>query len=313
MRPARRATRIALEAVAAVSLLVSLLPFVAAQWWVFDLFTHFRLQLICVQLLLLIGLGLLARSVWSPILALLLGANLYASQAYWLPDRSPDTIERDLRIMAANVRAENEHADGLLAQIDREQPDVVAIVEFNASWAARLEPLHRTFPYRIEVPRADHFGIALFARRPILGQRLLDLDGTPAIDAEIDAASGVVRVVAVHLVPPMSQHAAAQQRRQRTQLARHVATGPRPLIVIGDLNMTPYSPNFAELLAPADLHDALTGYGPRITWPTFLPLLGIPIDHCLLSTDWDSIAYRRQPAYGSDHFAIAVDLIEKAS
>jgi endonuclease/exonuclease/phosphatase (EEP) superfamily protein YafD len=105
----------------------------------------------------------------------------------------------------------------------------------------------------------------------------------------------------------------ARQMRQLEQLAGIAATAAEPLLVVGDFNLTPFSPRFANFLDAAGLRDALAGRGPSITWPSYFPLLGIAIDHCLLGPDWDSIAHRRQPNYGSDHYAIVVDLIKNTA
>lgn len=307
------AVRRALEIVAAATLVTSVLPLAAKHWWVLDLFTHFRLQLIAAQIILLAALVGLTRSRWSLILIGLIGINVHGSHEYLWPDARRGIAPHHLRVMTANVEARNTRAAGLVTQIEREQPDILAILEFNAAWAARLAVLDGAYPYRIEVPQSDRFGIALLARKPVLEHRVIDLGGTPAIDARIEGPTGTVRILAVHTMPPMSRHAAALRQSQLDQLAAIAAAATEPVIVLGDLNLSPYSPHFAEFLERARLHDALVGHGPSITWPTFLPLLGIPIDHCLLSSSWDSIAYRRQPAYGSDHYAIAVDLIEKTT
>jgi endonuclease/exonuclease/phosphatase (EEP) superfamily protein YafD len=39
-----------------------------------------------------------------------------------------------------------------------------------------------------------------------------------------------------------------------------------------------------------------------------LPVLGIPIDHCLVSEEIRVIAHRRLPAFGSDHYPILAEL-----
>lgn len=309
MGTARTVLRRGLEVLGGATVAASALPLVAKLWWVLDLVTHFRLQLVATQLVLLTALVLARRFAWASILAAVLAANVYDARAYLWPGPPFAGPAHELRVMTANVQAENTRADGLLDHIAREEPDVLAILEFNRSWATRLASLGKTYPYRIEVPRLDRFGIALLARQPFLESRVVDLQGYPAIVARIDAGTTTAQILAAHAVPPMSAALTALRQRQLAELAELAAGATEPLVVLADLNLSPFSPYFAEFLGRARLHDALVGHGPQITWPTFFPALGIPIDHCLLSPAWRSIAYRRQPAYGSDHFAVVVDLI----
>ena len=80
------------------------------------------------------------------------------------------------------------------------------------------------------------------------------------------------------------------------------------MIVIGDLNLTPWSPRFRALLDDGGLGDSRVGFGHHATWPVWFPLLLIPIDHVL--ADPEIKVYRREvgPAVGSDHYPVLVEL-----
>ena len=81
-----------------------------------------------------------------------------------------------------------------------------------------------------------------------------------------------------------------------------------PVIVLGDLNATPWSPVFKKLLGETRLVDARRGFGLRPTWPSTFPPLWIPIDHCLVSPGIEIRDFRVGPACGSDHHALVVDM-----
>lgn len=312
MTPIRPALRLGVALAAAASLIASALPLVARWWWVFDLFTHFRFQLIALQAAIVVALAWQRRLRLAVLVLIVLAGNLVATRDYLVPRQAGEPAIADLRIMTTNVLAENRHGDGLIAQVERELPTVLAIIEFTPSWAIRLGALHELYPYRIEVPRFDHYGIALFAREPIRAQGILDLGGTPAIDARLDTR-GELRVIVVHTFAPITRERAARQQQQLELLATLATEARDDLVVLGDLNISPFSPRYGAMLERAGLHDSLVGHGPTLTWPTYLPVLGIVLDHCLLGPGWDSIAYRRQAAYGSDHYAITVDLMRKAT
>jgi endonuclease/exonuclease/phosphatase (EEP) superfamily protein YafD len=297
-----------LELLAAGSLACTLLGLFATQYWVFELFTHFRVQIVIGQSLLLACLVLVRKPRWTPALLVGIAVNIFGTWPYLAPTASFAAHGTTLRVGLANVQSRNTHGDGLIAAMGDAAPDILAIVEYNDAWAMRLAPLLADYPYRVELPQDDNFGIAFFSREPIHDSHAFDLDGNPAIEVHIEHDGAIVRVVAVHLTPPMSAAMAAQRQRQLGQLEQRIAANTEPLVVIGDFNLSPYSPYFPRFLARSSLHDARAGHGLAFTWPAFMPLLGIPIDHCLTSSHWLAVNYRRLPAYGSDHHAIVVDL-----
>ena len=71
--------------------------------------------------------------------------------------------------------------------------------------------------------------------------------------------------------------------------------------ILGDLNVSPWSPHFGGLLRES-------GRGVQATWPTNLAPMRIPIDHCLVSPDVSVVGRRVGPDVGSDHFPIVVDV-----
>src|SRR5690606_33163560 len=133
-------------------------------------------------------------------------------------------------------------------------------------------------------------------------------ESTPAIDATLVAPAGALRLIGVHLRAPTDPRSAAERDRQLDALAALVARIDGPLVVAGDFNLTPYSPYFEDLVDATGLRDSRTGSGPGFTWPSFFPLLGVPIDHCLVSPDVHVAALRRLSAFGSDHYPIVVEL-----
>jgi endonuclease/exonuclease/phosphatase (EEP) superfamily protein YafD len=89
-----------------------------------------------------------------------------------------------------------------------------------------------------------------------------------------------------------------------------MADAPRPLVVMGDLNASLWSPTYREMLRRSGLQDARRGFGPLHTQSRFgfHFLLGIPIDHCLVSDRIEVRLLRTGPALGSDHLALIVDI-----
>jgi len=114
--------------------------------------------------------------------------------------------------------------------------------------------------------------------------------------------------VAARVFPPVSAAHAACRSGQLADLAAVCASAAKPLVVVGDLNMTPWSPYFGRLLREGGLRDGRAGHGLRPTWPAFFRPLLIPIDHCLVSGEVGVDGFETGPALRSDHRPIIVDL-----
>jgi len=283
------------------------MPLVALHSWIFDLFTHFRMQLLAGQALLALLLTLNRSFALGALIAAFAGANAYSLGTYLLPAAAAEG-PGSVAILTANVFGRNREFGGLLDSIERTMPDIVVIQEYRPHSAKALAPLAKTYPYRLEIARDDNFGIALFSRYRLMEAKEVDLLGASAVDARLVIAGKAFRLVGVHLSTPVTREMTALRQGQLEAIAALIRDAREPVVVVGDFNLTPYSPYFVKFLEQTGLRDALAGNGPSITWPTFFPILGIPIDHCLVSADWDVVGYERGPAFGSDHYPITVAL-----
>lgn len=303
-----------LTAAAGASIVASVAALAAEAWWALELFTHFRLQYLAAQLLLIVILLLGRRPRWCFVLAACAVLNAIPLVPY-VPIGSAaiadDVHERSdaMRIMAVNVQARNDSHERLLETVRTESPDVVVVVEFTEAWHARLQPLYATYPHRVLLPTRDAYGIALLSRFPLDEATSFELESTPAIDARVRSPQGVFRLIGVHLRAPTKSLYAAERNRQLDALAALSDSTDEPLVIVGDFNITPFSPFFADWLIDTELSDARSGAGIGFSWPTFLPILGIPIDHCIVSDEFSVIRMTRLPAFGSDHYPVLAELI----
>lgn len=308
----RLAAEIALLAAAAGSVALTLAAFAGEAAWLLDLTTHFRWQYVGVQVLALPALLALRRRRFALATAAALALNLAALGPY-LPRFATAAAtgasgDEALGVLIVNLLWSNTNAEALLETAAREPHDVLLLTEFTHDWDARLAPLEKRYPYRVEVPRGDSWGIALLSRLPLADARTVDLEGLPAIDARVVAPAGTFRLLGVHLRPPTRPAWARQRNRQLATLGRWAAAAEEPVLVAGDFNSSPYSPYFAAMLEAGGLRTTGAGHGFHFTWPAFLPLLGIPIDHCAVSGEFTVLEHRRLPPVGSDHYPLLARL-----
>ena len=244
----------------------------ASEWWLLELTSHFRLQYLAILAGLLILLLMRGRWLWGlaplPVMAL----NLIPLAPYWpRPAGDDPLLGEPLTIMNANLNNENTDYPRFMDLLESATPDILLLVEFNERWGAAARRLHDVYPHRVEIPRNDRYGIALFSRRPFLNQRSLQLQSTSAIDVQVDLSGRSVRVLGVHLRSPTSSGWSAERNRQLSQLAAIARQEPGPLVVVGDFNVSPYSPVFMAAMAPTGLRDTGLARGWNYSWPTSVP------------------------------------------
>jgi endonuclease/exonuclease/phosphatase (EEP) superfamily protein YafD len=295
-----------------LSLVATIFVMLARIWWFFELFSHFRVQLLVLQLVLLTAFLVLRRPLWAIVIGTASIVNGAAIRDYVLPlgeDTAAADRPADIRVLTANVLASNSDHARLIDLIRSAEPDVFAVLEFTDGFAAAFEDLNNDYPYRVLVPEDGTFGIAVYSKRRVSSRNVFELEGFAAIDAEISDAQGPWHFIAAHTVPPIGAEMAALRNTQLERLSEYVNTLAAPRVVVGDFNLTPFSPRFSDFIEQTSLRNALRGRGPSYTWPGFFPLLGIPIDHVLTSPEFTTVAYHRGGGIGSDHFPVIVDMI----
>ena len=300
-----------LIAAGVLTVLATLAGFAARFWWIFELSSHFR-----VQYALFLSLGALAllvwrRYCWVTVFAVFALMNIATIAPRLLPvvAASTDSAGPIFRALLANVHSGNRDDDRIRHAITTTNPDFIMLLEVTPWLMERLANLRDRYPYRIAEPREDNFGIALFSRWPILNAAVMQIGpaGLPSIRTVLDSGGCRFTLLGTHPPPPVSAELAQDRNDQLADLARLVRQTRQPTLLLGDLNLSPWSPYFAQLLADSGLQDSAAGRSIQASWPVAWPPLWIPIDHALYS-DGIRIRYRETgPAIGSDHYPVIVD------
>ena len=279
--------------------------------WPLELLSHFRVQY-AVALLLLSGVLTLARRRRVAAIAFaMFGLNGWFVAPYLpIPGAAPRMAASPdqpvLKLVSINVFSGNPTPERVVEFLREEDPDVIVVLELTHDWKQRLEVLTPTHPHQAVQSSAGNFGIGLYSRYPLEGVRFLPLTGSDAVTAMIVFEDATVRVLGAHPVPPQGRYTALRNR-QLTQLAEYASRGDGMAVLAGDLNITPFSPYFDDLLADSGLQDPRRGRGVLTTWPSQSWLLRIPIDHCLVSEEI-AATLRTGPDVGSDHLPLIAEL-----
>jgi endonuclease/exonuclease/phosphatase (EEP) superfamily protein YafD len=272
-----------------------------------ELFSHFRLQYFAAALVALVALALARRQRMAVVmLAVALLNAFYILPWYGNVARagSPAT----LTLLHSNILAGNPDVGRLLAHIEREAPDLVFIQELTPHHVRLLESLSTRFPYRLLAPRDDAWGIGAWSMRPFVAADVLETPprGLPSLRLEVDQDGTPLTIFSTHPATPIGDNGFADRNRQLAAIADAVNQGNGPTIVAGDLNTTPWGAHYRAFEAATGLRNAQAGHGIKPSWPLFLPIAMIPIDHVLLSSDLAAVEVRTLSSIGSDHLPLLV-------
>ncbi len=215
-----------------------------------------------------------------------------------------------LSLLLSNVYLRNKDYEKIIEVIHRESPDIVVLEEINNGWEQRLlEKLKAEYPVQKTTPREDGYGLAFFSKKPLrfFEVRHFTNGGNPSYRSELELAEGSVQLWVSHPLSPISLREWHFRNEEFTRLSQAASTISAPLVLVGDLNTTAWSPWFKTLLKGTKLRDGSMGFGVQKTWPAGLPgFFQLPLDHVLVSPEIRVLDYRVLEAIGSDHLPVLV-------
>lgn len=299
------------EAVGVVLCAATVAGFLARLGWLFELTTHFRPHLAAgLFLLTLIALGqgrVRLATLWGCFAALNL---LVMAPRLRLGDEVMPDVGVRVKLVAINVHSQSDRTERVLGYLQSIPADVILVMEVNDRWLTALAPLQEKYPHRLAEPREDDFGIALFSRLPLASAEVVHSgdDELPSVAVTVEAEGGRFFLLGTHPLPPGSPGSARARNAQFRQIAALVRAQTVPVVVLGDLNTTPWSPFFADLLRESGLRASLPGRGLRGSWPAWLPVGKILLDHCLVSPGVAVREHRLGPRVSGDHLPVMIEL-----
>lgn len=280
----------------------AILPF-----WPFELVEHFRVQFVVLGLLAIGGtLALRVRGYFDlavigtlvHVCSLLAAGPVAHGPAHGTP----------VRVLVLNVLTSSKGHAAVRQLITETRPDIVALVEVDRIWLDELAPALTDYPGRIEEPRNDNFGVALYARGSVVGAAEEMGSGRPTIVAQVSIGTASLSAIVTHPWPPLNPTAADALGLQLDLIALRARTLPNAL-VMGDFNTTPWARRFRRLLSASGLCDSRDGFGIQPTFPANLWLARIPIDHLLHACTIGVTGRRVERDVGSDHLPVIIDLV----
>ncbi|MGF1603394.1 MAG: endonuclease/exonuclease/phosphatase family protein [Thermosynechococcaceae cyanobacterium] len=259
------------------------------------------------------GLGLILR-LWKPQLrqhylglglAALLVVITAAPVVGWLGLPSFGSHSAGLRVMSYNIWAYNRDYQAIEQSIQQEDPDILFLTEIGKTAMGELQR-RLDYPYSA---RSSVGANAFFSRYPLLSvtpeyTNVSDHGKNFSLVARIQADTEIFTVIGFHPPIPLTRSSFAVRNQQFERLAPYLRELQGRVIVMGDFNMSPWSPYFHDFEQAAQVSSATKGHWIWATW-SFRPvwpliLAKLPIDHVEVR-GFKGIDAWSGRANGSDH------------
>jgi endonuclease/exonuclease/phosphatase (EEP) superfamily protein YafD len=254
----------------------------------------------------------------------LLLPNAWYVAPYLLPAVVPQSVAAvpgdDVSVVSLNLLVRNHDYAAVRDYLRRSDADVLVLSELSPQWVTQLAVVLAGYPHSLARDQHGAWGLGVFSRYPLKDAEITDLgvDGSVNVAATLELPGGDVQLMGVHLVSPTLPGRAQRRNRQLVALADRLGP-PRvardharlPRLLLGDMNITPYSPYFGDLLARTGMTDAGRTAGMLGTWPTWVLPLQIRIDHCIADPDLAVARLAKGPIVGSDHYPLEITLRQR--
>lgn len=229
-----------------------------------------------------LALAALRRRMRPAILAALAGATVWIAVDRWQEvsqNSSGARGEADavFTLVSFNAFHDNRRVSNAVPYLLASGADAVLLLEAGGL-ASSLPAFTAAFPYRIGCDGRSKCDMLLLSKHPPKAAWTASLGAVPAsryVQFGIDFGGHPLTLVGVHLTKPWFDDLAAIEL---GVLAERVGRLREPVVVAGDFNALPWSPQLVDWARRTGFVFSGSYVG---TWPAALGALGLPIDHVL--------------------------------
>ena len=301
---------------AALAVLVLTTSFwVSRSFWLADVANLFRPAILLLAVVAL-GLAIGGRAVGLGTLAVLLaGANIYL---LLLPQMTlPTALPSGSRLPPVTVASFDVVSDDSLPDFTqwvkdkKTRPDLVAVQNLTNPWRTRIAQLTDVYPYSASsLYRQPGVREDILSRFPILDAAVYrPAGGRTAVTATVIIEGQPVKVFVIDPNKATGQSRWAERNQYLGLVSQWVASqaAGQPAMMLGDWNVTPWSPFFSDVFEQSGLRRGDKGVLPPATHTLAhlpIPLLGLNDDHIAASRRVSVEGCAPGPDLGSDHLPL---------
>lgn len=269
----------------------------------FDSFSHFRMHLLVLLLLLALPLvfmgGKRGRSFAFLLFVSSSGYLLYMHQPFH--QTTPTKESKTIKVMQFNLNFRNQQLHLLENYLAKEKIDIVTLQEVTRKHRKVLETkLASSYPYQSYCPFARVGGVAILSKYPFHSSKGSCRHNEGLVWKQVMVENQTINIASIHLYwsYPYRQYS------QITKFAKTLQAIPSAKIIAGDFNAVGWSDTLSRFTT---LSDTSIPKGIRYSL-TKAMAIELPIDHMLLSNDLKVYNIKVGSDLGSDHLPIVSEV-----
>ena len=314
-----------LQTFGGIAVVLTLFPFVAVDYWwirIFD-YPHVQLTILTLVAFLVYFFRFDIRS-WQDyaFVTIILGCFIFQLQkiypytplsSYEVKENENYDQDSSISILVANVLQKNEEHEALLDEILRKDPHFIVLTETNQRWINEVSKALTNYPYKVEVPLPNTYGMAVYSKYQLINTQVKFLvdDGIPSIHCILKLPSNQkIEFHSINPTPPMPQHNPKSTERdaEMMMVAKMAKEAKLPVFVTGDFNDVAWSQTTQLFQEVSGLLDPRIGRGFFNTFNVNSWLLRWPLDHLFVSEEFRLVEIDLGKDIHSDHFPIYAKL-----
>lgn len=210
---------------------------------------------------------------------------------------------QQITIAFFNKNYPNTHYDDIEKAIRKVNPDIIGFTELEPQDIQHLSLLD-SFPFKEYKTTSDRFTLGLYSKFP-LTNTIVDPRLTHVLTATVDINDSLYRFYVAHPFPPILSKDIAARNTELAALGSIIQTSAANTVLIGDFNVTPWSPTYQQIFTTkhAMIKNAAKGKGLFFTWG-WIPLVRAHIDHIFVPLTATVLSFDEVDVPGSDHHLI---------
>jgi endonuclease/exonuclease/phosphatase (EEP) superfamily protein YafD len=313
---ARMTARCALAMLALLTA-TTLLGFLDALGWLPELVANLRPQQ-ALALIALTGVLLVIGPRWTAWVAASAAiVNLVLVVPFLVPASPPPVTPgaETLELLLLNVKVDRADPDELIQELRARAPDVVVLVAATPQWVEAIEAADLELQFVSGPHLTESLEVIVLTREvgpPTVVHRPTDDMRSALVEVELRFDGDPLHLLATHPVSPMTPVRSEARDEQLAWIGSWARQRGPSTLVVGDLNVTPWSAAYRRLLDEGDLIDPQRVHGLQPSWPARLGPLGLPIDHVLHGPALAARGRELGPSFGSDHRSVRASVVRLA-
>ncbi|MEM9777529.1 MAG: endonuclease/exonuclease/phosphatase family protein, partial [Chloroflexota bacterium] len=198
--------------------------------------------------------------------------------------------------------------------------DIIFLQEFTPETEREVYELFPSYDLVISHPLTTTIGVGMLVHKESAFETDLHrvnhmpwYNYRPLVTARLELDGQRLQVMSIHASRPHHHGADAFQKLEMDAAAgwgREQQSYGYEVIMIGDINMTPWSVRYKEFLDMSQTRDSMLGFGIQNSWTAVVPMwLGLPVDHATHSDGLKVIDRHTIPVEGSDHGILVIEVM----